>query len=258
MLKKRIVGAVLVRDKIAVQSFSYNKYLPIGDPLVLIENLERWGVDEIALVVMDRGNNGPDLELIEKISSRGLSTPLIYAGGIKKSENAISAIRHGAERLIVDSVLFDNSGEVKEISYKIGSQALIASMPLIISDKTLKHYNYQTRQINEISENILNMIRNKYFSEIIAIDFKNEGRSSSYDDFIIDEITKFTDLSIIPFGGISSNNQIENLLNYSNVSAVMIGNSLNYRENAIFHIKNRLSNNSVRVHNLSKNENKKN
>ena len=253
MLKKRIVGTVIVRDNIAVQSFSYNKYLPLGDPIVLIENLERWGVDEIALVVIDRGNNGPDLELIKKISSKGLSTPLIYGGGIKKSEEAISTIRQGAERLIIDSLIFDDSEEVKEISHKIGAQALIASMPLVISDKKLKHYNYKTKQLNIISDEILHLIKSKYFSEVVAVDFKNEGGSSSYDNLILDEITKLTNLSIIPFGGIS-NNQICNLLNYSNVSAVMIGNSLNYVENSILHIKNKLYKNLIRKHNLSKNE----
>ena len=256
MLRKRIIGTVLVRDNIAVQSFSYNKYLPLGDPIVLIDNLEHWGVDEIALVVMDRGNKGPDLELIRKISSRGLLTPLIYAGGIKTSENAISVIRHGAERLIIDSLLFDDLASIKEISYQIGAQALIASMPLIISDNKLKHYNYKTKRIHQISMDMLNILKKNYFSEILAIDFRNEGGLSSYNNSILYEITKLTNLSLIPFGGISENNQIENLLCHPNVSAVMIGNSLNYKENAVFHIKNKLSDNLIRLHKISNNEHK--
>ena len=52
MLKKRIIGVVTVVDNIAVQSFGYQKYLPLGDPAILIENLDKWGADEIHLQVI--------------------------------------------------------------------------------------------------------------------------------------------------------------------------------------------------------------
>ena len=53
MLKKRIIGVVNVKDNIAVQSFGFNRYLPLGKPECLIENLDRWGADEIILNIID-------------------------------------------------------------------------------------------------------------------------------------------------------------------------------------------------------------
>ena len=47
MLKKRLTGAVTIRNGLVVQSFGYNRYLPIGKPKVVVENLDRWGCDEI-------------------------------------------------------------------------------------------------------------------------------------------------------------------------------------------------------------------
>ena len=41
MLKKRLIGAITVKNGIAVQSFGYKKYLPIGSPKVIVENLDR-------------------------------------------------------------------------------------------------------------------------------------------------------------------------------------------------------------------------
>ena len=54
MIKKRIIGTVVVKNGIAVQSFSYGKYLPLGKPEIIIKNLDRWGVDEILINVIDR------------------------------------------------------------------------------------------------------------------------------------------------------------------------------------------------------------
>ena len=53
MIKKRLIGVVTVKDGMAVQSFGYKKYLPLGNPKILIKNLNRWGADEILINVID-------------------------------------------------------------------------------------------------------------------------------------------------------------------------------------------------------------
>ena len=82
MLRKRLIAVVTVLDGLAVQSFGYQRYLPLGKPECLVENLDRWGVDEIFVQVIDRSarNLGPDLGLLLRLGSLGLETPLIYGG----------------------------------------------------------------------------------------------------------------------------------------------------------------------------------
>ena len=98
MLKKRIIATIVVKNSIAVQSFAYAKWLPLGKPQCLAENFDRWGADEIVLLSIDRKDEGPDLELIKSISELGLTTPFIYGGGIRNSKDAIEVINSGAER----------------------------------------------------------------------------------------------------------------------------------------------------------------
>ena len=54
MLKKRIIGSIAVLNGWAVQSISYNRYLPLGRPEVIAQNLDRWGADEILIQCIDR------------------------------------------------------------------------------------------------------------------------------------------------------------------------------------------------------------
>ena len=67
MYKKRLMGVIVVKDGWAVQSFGYQRYLPLGNPAILAENLNRWGVDEILLLSIERSrkNLGPDFDLLE-------------------------------------------------------------------------------------------------------------------------------------------------------------------------------------------------
>ena len=88
MIQKRLIGVITVKQGWAVQSFGYRRHLPMGRPEVVAENLDRWGVDEILLQCIDRSRHGlgPDLALLERISRKGLATPLIYQGGIRSVE----------------------------------------------------------------------------------------------------------------------------------------------------------------------------
>ena len=182
MVKKRLIGVINVKKSIAVQSFGYLNYLPLGAPEILIENLERWGVDEIIILSIDRSNSsfGPDFELISRISSCGFATPISYGGGIRSVEDAVSVIQSGSERVVLDALLHQNINEVKRIAEAIGSQAVIASLPLEISDKKLLHYNYIKKTTNNISDEIMHLIDQRIVSEVMIIDRLNEGIENGF------------------------------------------------------------------------------
>ena len=44
---------LVIKSGIVVQSIGFQKYLPIGSPAIAIDYLNKWGIDEIALVNID-------------------------------------------------------------------------------------------------------------------------------------------------------------------------------------------------------------
>lgn len=248
MLKKRIIGTVLVKNGIAVQSLGYSRWLPLGDPLVLIQNLERWGVDGITLLCIDRGNSGPDIALIKSIAQMGLSTPFSYGGGICDHEHARLCVNLGVERIILDRVLM-NSYSVCKIADTVGTQAMIASLPLLLdSGNNVNHINYVTRKKTPIAEIMQRLSNFRFFSELLFIDYIGEGFSNGFDSRLISLSKSFADSPILCFGGISTAQHIKQLLELPQVKAILIGNSLNYRESSIYHLKASLADLPLRPH----------
>ena len=90
----------------AVQALNYSRYLPLGKPEFLVENLDRWGIDEIILSCIDRtrSNLGPDYNLLNRISKMKITTPLVYGGGIQSVEHASRVISLGADRIFIDGM----------------------------------------------------------------------------------------------------------------------------------------------------------
>jgi len=247
MIKKRIIGVVTVKNGWAVQSFGYKRYLPLGKPECLIENLDRWGADEIFIQVIDRSNSnlGPDFELLEKVSRLRLETPLIYGGGIRNISDAIQVIKTGADRISLDSTYRKMPDNIKVISETLGAQAIIISTPMSFDSGMLGVYDYQKLEISLDIDSTRDIINSGIVSEMLVIDYKNEGYKNSFNRQIIDGLMIKKKGSVIAFGGITEDEQVNSLLNLDIVSAVAIGNSLSYREHAIQMIKKNIENKTL-------------
>ena len=247
MLKKRLVGVITVKNGWAVQSFGYRRYLPLGRPEVLAENLDRWGADEIILLCIDRTGQGggPDLTLLDRVSRKGLSTPLIYAGGIRNAEDAVAVVKAGADRICVDALLHDAPLRIKQISASLGAQAVIASLPLARGGDGLVWLDYRMRQAHALNSVLLDVLRSGVVSEALIIDWQHEGMAGQFDTRLVSEFP-VKGMPLIAFGGLSEPSQLRTVLQFEQVAAVAVGNFLNYREHAIHHYKSHLAGLPVR------------
>lgn len=248
MANKRLIGVVTVKDGWAVQSFGYRRYLPLGHPECLVENLDRWGVDEILVLCIDRSANnaGPDYGLIDRISRLGLATPLAYGGGISTTEHAIKLIRLGAERVCLDAVLRRNPGEIAKIAGALGRQAVIAAIPAVMTPAgDIQAVDYLSGITSPIVCSDIANLLTSFFSEILLIDMRHEGFPDAFDNQLVANFPP-VDIPLIAFGGITSSEKIFSLFDFANVNAVAIGNSLAYKEHAVQQLKEKLFSISLR------------
>lgn len=241
MLKKRLIGVVTVRQGWAVQSFGYGRYLPLGKPEVLIENLDRWGADEILIQCIDRSSElaAPDFALVARVGALGLSTPLIYAGGIRHAEDAVKVVSLGADRISVDSILWDAPHQLENISRELGTQALIANMPVSVREKSLFWRNYRTEKEINLNNQFLANFPLEWISEVMLTDWSHEGVIGSF-DLRIPALFPFAEKPLLLFGGLSESAQYQVVLSKKNVVAVCVGNFLNYKEHVVQQIKHQI------------------
>ena len=230
---KRLVSVVSILDNQVVQSKSFNNYLPIGNPEITIENLARWGSDEILIQCFNqtKKNIGPNIKLLKKISINKNATPLIYCGGIKNEQHALQAIKNGADRVVVGYSFFDkfDYNLLDRISNEIGRQSLILSLPIIYKKNKLFIYNYVSKKIIDINKTNFFKLK-KFVSEILITDVINEGH---YDSFNL-KIFKLLKINIpcIFFGGINSKRKINLVFKQKMTSAIGIGNFLSFKEHS--------------------------
>ena len=241
MLKKRLVGVITVRNGWVVQSFGYKRYLPIGHPTVVAENLDRWGVDEILVLAIDRSAKGlgPDVELINALGTLSLATPLTYGGGICSVEHASMVIQAGAERVCVDNSLHGDYGALREISMHVGSQALVASLPMGIEAGEVQWYDYVSRTRLTADRSLTRIFEDGLISEALVIDWQHDGERNGFELDLL-RLFPVPDVPLIAFGGLSEPDQMDQALSMPQVVAIGIGNFLNYAEHSVQQYKERL------------------
>lgn len=233
MLRKRLIGVVTVRDGWAVQSFGYKRWLPLGRPEVLVANLDRWGADEILVQCIDRTSQGlgPDWALLERLGKLGLSTPMIYAGGLATAEDATRAVKLAADRVAFDAAVRRAPQEIDKAGQALGAQAVVVTLPLSHRDGALRwldHTNGEETPLGGIADDLAKLA----ISEALVIDWRGEGTRGAFDAALLDAPLG---LPLIAFGGISEGAQVKDILGHDLVVAVAIGNFLSYREHAIQH-----------------------
>lgn len=247
MLKKRLIGLITVRNGWAVQSLGYRSYLPLGRPEYLVENLDRWGADEIFVHSIDRTANksGPDFDLLDRLARLGSGTPLTFGGGIRSVQDGIQLVQRGADRITVDALIRDAPAVVEELSGHLGAQAVIASLPVAVEGRELTLLDYRTQKANPFPKHVLQAIKRGIFSEILLTDWRHEGMPSAFDEAVIDAFP-CREAALIVFGGISNKIQMQSLLARPQVVAFAVGNFLNYKEHAVQQLRKVIASESLR------------
>lgn len=125
----RLIPVLLLQNRGLVKSVKFGAYKYIGDPINAVRIFNEKEVDELCLldIEVSKQRKEPDYKLIEEIGSEAF-IPFSYGGGITSLEQAKIILKLGAEKLVLNSVLFSNIALVRQIADHAGSQSVVASV----------------------------------------------------------------------------------------------------------------------------------
>ena len=152
MALKRIMPCLLLQDKRLVKTVQFKNADYIGDPINAVKIYNDKQVDELVLLDISatKKNSFIDYELIKNFAAECFM-PLAYGGGVKKLEDFRSLYNLGVEKVIVNTLLFDNPTVVKEAVSNYGSQSVVASIDVIRNNKDEYEVFSHSKRKNERS-----------------------------------------------------------------------------------------------------------
>ena len=123
---------LLLKEKRFVKTVNFNNPDYIGDPINAVKIFNDKEVDELVLLDINASkiNSEIDFDLLSDFAAECFM-PLAYGGGVKTIDDFKKLYRLGIEKVIVNTLLFDNPSIVKEAVKSYGSQSVVASVDVI-------------------------------------------------------------------------------------------------------------------------------
>jgi len=250
MTYKRLIGCIVVRGGLAVQSFAFNRYLPIGKPEVVAEYLNRWEVDEIFLLDIEATHlrRAPDYQMVERVAKH-IFTPLTVGGGVHKRDHIHNLLRSGADKVAINSAIFDNPDLLTRAAERYGCQCLVASVDAQKTNDGYRAYlRDQASGQHQMPLNDLIARAERYGAgEILLNSVDRDGRRCGYDLDLLKTVEERVSVPLIALGGAGHPDHIADAMRLSCVSAVAVGNMLNHCEHSVATIKDHLSDAGIKM-----------
>lgn len=200
----RVIPFLLIDDSGLVKTKNFKNRRYIGDPINAVKIFNEKEVDELVLLDIDASlnNKEPNYRLISEIASEAFM-PIGYGGGVSKLEHFDKLFNIGVEKVSVNSALFENPDIIKKAINKFGSQSIIASIDFKKNffNKYIAVSRCGTKKQKNSIENIINLIKEIGFGELIINNIDFEGLMKGYDLDLIKKISRKLSIPTIALGG---------------------------------------------------------
>lgn len=244
MTKKRIIGCLLCKGDLVVQSIGFQQYLPVGRPEIAARYLDKWGVDEIILLDIDASRQCRliSTDIVERVANV-IHCPLTVGGGIRNVDDVVKLTRSGADKISINNLLHQNIAMVSDIAAKFGVQCVIGCINVVRGSKDEEVFLFNSK--NEIVDEPMRLAKKAVdfgVGELLVNCVHCDGRGSGYDIDIVNSLSRNLDIPVIALGGAGHPDHVATVLTKTGASAAAIGNMLHYTEHSVSFIKSRLMN----------------
>lgn len=233
MLRKRIIFSLIYSDGFFMQSRNF-RLQKVGNLEWLEKNYKfqkiSFSLDELVVINATKGDKCMN-KFAAMISHlvNDVFIPLTAGGGIRSMQDAELLFNNGADKILVNSALMQNTSLVNDLVQKYGSQSIVASVDYRKINGGHKVFiNDGSTEVNDTLEKYIKHIESLNIGEIFLNSIDKDGTGFGYDFELIKEVSAFITKPLIISGGAGNERHLIEGLNIQNVSAVATANLFNF------------------------------
>jgi cyclase len=188
-------------------------------------------IDELIVLDVTRGKkNSEQFCTALKLLTEGCFVPIAAGGGVRTIEGARNLLRSGADKVVVNSALYENNGFIRCMASEFGQQCVVASMDI----KSAPAGSYQAW--SESGSKCLEGSAAKWIEQVVQDDvgelylnsMDRDGTSQGYDLALLDLLPVNMPKPVILAGGVGNATHLAAGLAESRVDAVATAHLFNF------------------------------
>lgn len=251
MVKKRLIFTLLMNEENFMLSRNFNLQT-VGNLEWLKEYYDyeslAYSVDE--LIVLNVSRNKKNIihfsNQIKEISKTFFS-PLSAGGGISNLKDAYTLLDSGADRVIVNTLLFEKPELIRELVNTFGSQCIVASIdykedsnniPIVFSHNGTINTNMSVYQVIKYTEQL-------DVGEVYLNSIQRDGTGQGYDIDLLKKINNISKVPVIASGGVGRFDHLLEGIRNADCSAVSTANLFNFMADGLIEARKFLLENNI-------------
>ena len=233
MLKKRVIPILLYKNGRLVKGVKFGNFRETGQPRTAIRVYSSQDADELLLINISNeiSSEGEFYQLIEE-SAEECSMPLTIGGGVSTVKQISKLLRMGADKVLINSSIYNNYHLIKEATREFGSQAVTIGIDLKLVGNDIRIVSNYAKKFESVSLiEHTKIVQDFGAGELLLTSVDNDGLMGGYDFSGINKLKEILRIPVIVAGGIGNFRHLAEALNHESVSGVGCGSLFHFGDN---------------------------
>ena len=260
-MKKRLIPCIFLKDGLIIRSEKFSIHQIIGNPVSEVKRYNEWAVDEIVYIDLSKDQNydlrrndmkvkdivKSKFDLIKEVS-KSLFCSISIRWGIRSIDDIKRILNNGADKVILNTILFLDKAFLTTATRIFGAQALVACIDY--KDDSFVYYSHSKVKSEYTVLEWSKKLELEGIGEIILNNVDRDGVGSGYDVKVIQEVVNAVSVPVVALAGAGDYFDFVECFTEANPSAVAAGNIFHFKEHSYWHAKNVCKSQDIDIRNV--------
>jgi len=247
---KRIIPCLDVDNGRVVKHVKFfNQAWDAGDPVTMAAKYYQEGADELVFldITASTGNRNIMLDIVTK-TAESVFIPFTVGGGIRTLEDIKMVLRHGADKVSLNSSVVKDPTLISEAASGVGSQAVVVAIDYKNNGAYCEVYINGGRQPTGMELIAWAWQAEKLGAgELLLTSMDRDGTRDGYDTGMLSNISTAVSIPVIASGGCGNPGHLQDAFTIGKADAVLVASLFHDGSHTINSVKQYLSENGVEI-----------
>ena len=224
MISSRLIVCLDVKGGRVVKGVHFRNLRDLGDPVELAAHYEVEGADEIVFLDISASaeERAPLLELA-RATAEQLFIPLTIGGGIRTADDVGRALRHGADKVSLNTSAVEQPEVITASAERFGAQCIVVSIDAAREGGRYRVYVKGGKEPTRLDAvEWATRAVTLGAGELLVTSIDRDGVRAGYDLELTGEIASAVDVPVIASGGAGSAEHVVSAFQSAEASAALV------------------------------------
>lgn len=250
MANTRLIARLDIKAPNLIKGIHLEGLRVIGDPQEHAQKYYQQGADELVFMdIVASLYERNSLHELVRHTADNIFIPLTVGGGIRSVDNANNLLRHGADKIAINTAAIKRPELISEIADRFGSQCMVLS----IEAKRCGPNQWEAYYDNGREHTNLDVVewakqgQELGAGEILLTSVDQEGTKKGFDIELVRQVSDAVSIPVIASGGMGNEDHLVDVIQNGHADAVAMADVLHYNRLTFKQMKEAAEQNNISV-----------